>query len=106
MSENKGDLISRAALLNEIRKTLDNPLSDRETAGVIMTVARMMPTVDAQLVAHGEWTACEDDWNEETIYTCSVCNEDFLTVDGTPAQYLWNYCPNCGAKMQGGDTHA
>lgn len=24
-------------------------------------------------------------------------------IDRTPKQNLWNYCPNCGAKMDGGD---
>ena len=59
------------------------------------------PTVDAVEVVHGEWTAIEDDWNMETIYQCSVCKEEFVTIDGTPAENLWNYCPNCGAKMDG-----
>ena len=33
------------------------------------------------------------------IYKCSVCKEEFVTMDGTPADNLWNYCPNCGKKM-------
>ena len=41
----------------------------------------------------------EDDWNMETIYKCSACKEEFVTIDGTPAENLWNYCPHCGAKM-------
>ena len=34
-------------------------------------------------------------------YECSACGEDFtmLTQWMTP-----NYCPNCGAKMNGGDS--
>ena len=52
---------------------------------------------------HGEWTTIEDDWNEETIYKCSVCKEEFVTIDGTPPENLWNYCPCCGAKMDGGN---
>jgi DNA-directed RNA polymerase subunit RPC12/RpoP len=47
----------------------------------------------------GEWEEIEDDWNMETIYKCSVCEEEFVTIDGTPADNLWNYCPHCGAKM-------
>ena len=46
-----------------------------------------------------EWEEIEDDWNMETIYKCSACKEEFVTIDGTPADYLWNYCPHCGAKM-------
>lgn len=47
----------------------------------------------------GEWEEIEDDWNTETIYKCSACKEEFVTIDGTPADNLWNYCPHCGAKM-------
>ena len=47
----------------------------------------------------GEWEEIEDDWSMETIYKCSACKEEFITIDGTPADNLWNYCPNCGAKM-------
>ena len=46
-----------------------------------------------------EWEEIEDDWNMETIYKCSACKEEFVTIDGTPADNLWNYCPNCGARM-------
>ena len=49
----------------------------------------------------GEWTIVEDDWNMETIYECSACKEDFVTIEGTPAENLWNFCPNCGADMRG-----
>ena len=47
----------------------------------------------------GEWEEIEDDWSMETIYKCSACKEEFVTIDGTPADNLWNYCPHCGAKM-------
>ena len=35
----------------------------------------------------------------ETIYTCPKCKEDFVTMEGTPADNLWNYCPSCGQKL-------
>ena len=66
---------------------------------------KMVRIVD-HLIAHGvmvqecaEWEEIEDDWNMETIYKCSACKEEFVTIDGTPADNLWNYCPHCGAKM-------
>ena len=46
-----------------------------------------------------EWEEIEDDWSMETIYKCSACKEEFVTIDGTPSDNLWNYCPHCGAKM-------
>ena len=61
----------------------------------------VLPRVDAVEVVHGEWTIIEDDWNDEVIYECSVCKEAFVTLDGEPMGKLYNYCPNCGAKMDG-----
>ena len=55
------------------------------------------PTVDAVEVVHGHWIECEG-----TV--CSVCNKHFFT-DGpwAVANCRANYCPNCGAKMDGGN---
>ena len=47
---------------------------------------------------HGEWIESFDGY--DTIYTCSVCKEDFVTFDGTPVEIGWNFCPNCGADMR------
>ena len=47
------------------------------------------PTVDAVEVVHGRWMHHEND-----IAYCSNCEADAVE-DGT------NYCPNCGAKMDG-----
>ena len=47
----------------------------------------------------GEWIECEE-WYE-TYYECSVCKEPWCTFEGTPVDNLMNYCPCCGAKMQG-----
>ena len=46
------------------------------------------PTADVLEVKHGRW---EDDG---TAYVCSSCHH------GSPNGAKWNYCPNCGAKMQ------
>lgn len=51
-------------------------------------------------IKHGEWTEFEDE-QMGTVYQCTICKEEFVTIDGTPAQNLWNYCPNCGAEMDG-----
>ena len=55
------------------------------------------PTVDAVEVVHGRWEKRKlivfDD--EMVGYRCSKCN---TTWDAET-----NYCPNCGAKMDGGD---
>ena len=58
-----------------------------------------IPDVDAVEVVHGVWEVCEDDWNEEVTYKCSNCGDELVTLCGFEID--WNYCPNCGAKMDG-----
>lgn len=71
-------------------------IATRETANA--------PTVDAVEVVHGRWihTAIEDDNWGGTFHkwTCSNC--DFSTGHNPHGT---NYCPNCGAKMDG-DSNA
>lgn len=54
-----------------------------------------VPTADVVPVVHGEWDANE---------TCSLCGETSTEgLDATKWNYwLPNYCPHCGAKMDGG----
>lgn len=46
-------------------------------------------------VRHGRWLDCE---NYNDIAQCSECG----LVRNIYRQEGWNYCPNCGAKMDGG----
>ena len=59
----------------------------------VRRVIAMQPTVEAEPVVHGEWIWKPEDERTE-ILTCSVCASD------KGANELYNYCPNCGAKMR------
>lgn len=54
------------------------------------------PTTDAAPVVHGHW----DGGKGHGYCCCSNCRDVYILeewlVDGK-----WNYCPNCGAKMDG-----
>ena len=57
------------------------------------------PTIDAVPVRHGKWTRdYESSWGDSR-FMCSVCHckESVPTCNGEPT--IWDYCPNCGAKM-------
>ena len=56
------------------------------------------PTEDAALVVHGQWWAVsEDSW------ICSVCGqENRYAYCFNLNRFTDNYCPFCGAKMDGG----
>ncbi len=73
-----------------------------------------LPTADVAAVKHGEWLTKEyqygkdnegDEWVEKTAEQgdcayCSLCLKDAL-LNGGEEYVLSNYCPNCGAKMDG-----
>ena len=52
-----------------------------------------LPTADVVEVKHGEWI--ENGIQDSMLSKCSVCGISY-------GAYTFNYCPNCGAKMDGG----
>lgn len=50
------------------------------------------PAVDAMEVVHGRWIESPNTVYMMSQYTCSECG-------GKHIAKTWNYCPNCGAKM-------
>jgi hypothetical protein len=67
----------------------------------IKDVVNKMPTVDADPVRHGSWDAGLNIDNEP-LFTCSVCKRSFCGPEDYIEEII-NYCPNCGAKMDGGE---
>ena len=59
-----------------------------------------IPAADVAPVVHGRWVEKEK-YTFGIMYDCSLC-EDRILDNGHP----WNYCPNCGAKMDGGDGNS
>ena len=57
-----------------------------------------IPAADVAPVVHGRW-ACVNKIDPISGYRCSKCRR-IVGFDLTP------YCPNCGAKMDGGDDDA
>ena len=89
--ENEKRLIDADALIREDGNDITN--WDKPCAVYISSIENA-PTVDAVEVVHGRWFDYDNDpmWQE-----CSAC--------GYRIQYSYskdcNYCPNCGAKMDG-----
>lgn len=50
--------------------------------------------IELELVRHGKWQLMNDTYDRWKDYTCSECN--------CCVSYKYNYCPDCGAKMDGG----
>ena len=67
------------------------------------------PTLDTVEVVHGRWIDIYDGIYANPIYKCSVCGNSAPIEERYPVigrMYTdWSftpYCPNCGAKMDGG----
>lgn len=60
-------------------------------------ILREAPTIDVAPVRHGQWVSVP----HKLARICSVCNRDepykFADIDAD----VYDYCPNCGAKMDG-----
>ena len=99
-------LIDRDLFIDEYCKCCPHPCS-KDSNAKCMTVYKIsrMPVVDAVPVVHGEWISV-DGTSECDEWDCSVCERRLTFGELLNAEdvYEWNhYCPNCGAKMDGGE---
>ena len=61
----------------------------------VLKIVNALPTVDVAEVKHGHW-------NESiALMGKSICSNCQLYWIDTDSQYDFNYCPRCGARMDG-----
>ena len=95
------DCIKREDAINTIRNTFTGM-----TADTLELRINDIPSADVAPVRHGKWM--KTGAYPHRVY-CSVCSRTYAQAhwevwkDGSLARA---YCPNCGAKMDGGDTDA
>ena len=89
-------LIDRNALVRCKKKMIgvDWAGEYREDVVSVSTIENF-PTVDAVEVVHGQW-----ELHANGSATCSVCHR--TTLYAWDFDNAFNYCPHCGAKMDGG----
>ena len=96
------DLIDRQAVrLVEMDEKQEHPtfnLDDAYEQGFedCLTKVLVLPSVQPER-KKGKWIVTDDGWDGE-YFVCSVCGCPWKIIEGTPKM---NYCPNCGAKMEG-----
>ena len=66
----------------------------------VLNDRNLIPAADVVPVVHGRWEQDADgDWY------CTNCDEVVAICEsGRERTYRKPYCPNCGAKMDGGDS--
>lgn len=62
----------------------------------IKDVIQGVPAADVAPVVHGRWRYCG------FLLECQSCGEIY-SVHGANSGKSWNFFPNCGAKMDGGE---
>ena len=96
------DLISRAAAIEYLMTNMGWRDEDGyevddadEKLAIITDLVNGIPVVDAAPVVHGRWLDIPNTEYDQKM--CSACGEYFCCQN--------NYCPSCGAKMDGGMTN-
>ena len=98
------EYIEREALVAKFKKMElgEHGLVERLFADGVYAVIEAFPSADVAPVVHARWIHSRyDDCSEQfELVKCSQCNHEAYAM----AFYVrgGNYCPNCGAKMDGG----
>lgn len=87
-------LIDERELIRRISELPDLRTISTGTIGKIIKECR---TIDAATVQHGKWI--EKPYLFGITRYCSRCNTNYGMPHG-----VFKYCPNCGAKMEGGSS--
>ena len=103
------ECIERKAALDAVHKWCD-------PCGAAVEAVLQVPAADVAPVVYGRWQPVRESemtgWQPELAgydqiggYICSACKEEAV-YDCNDNFVLSNYCPHCGAKMDGGDNDA
>lgn len=103
------DLISRSALLEELREDREwfEEAGEKTAASFValaMKRTRNAPAIDAALVVHARWEPIPESITPEgMLVRCTNEGCTCITAQGVnEGDPGLHYCPNCGAKMDGG----
>ena len=104
------EYIERDAISEEIRKYYyKNPPNFSYGEGFDRGLDRAQraildaPSADVAPVRHGWWIDAYPDIEPNPMFMYGICSE--CGFEQGISKYL-NYCPNCGAKMDGGDGNS
>lgn len=85
-------------------------IDKQKTLNVIFEIAEnvinSLPSADVQPVRHGRWIIKDNPGTGWYRVTCSECGEDVTSTVPVigffpKAKVVWDFCPECGARMDG-----
>lgn len=92
------EYIERETLIS----ALESEFEDNENCRLFVSE---IPTADVVEVQHGYWYNINH-YQDYAFATCSICKESGILRTKRDSWGIWYirspYCPNCGAKMDGG----
>lgn len=106
--------IERAAAVEAVLRMRrpENSVAQNRMLSIIQMDMLKLPAADVAPVVHGRWIPSESDFDDDDTlfdveewcdWQCSACREDICYEDPMPPRLLPKHCPNCGAKMDGGN---
>lgn len=97
--------MNKEKTINDMKKIVEDAFLEDYNIGCDPcsdTVAEKLYEIGYRKQTEGKWKIKTDDFDCEYMM-CSVCKEEFYPVDEDTVDTTPNYCPNCGAKMKGGE---
>lgn len=105
--------MSRYIDADKLQETVYKRVNNPATRGWLNSLINEQPTADVKEVKHGEWlvTAFLSDSDDVVIIPfkehqhddpyCSICGK-YALLNGGEEYVISNFCPSCGARMDGG----
>lgn len=101
------EYISREAAFKEfaefVRDSNNSDFVDAPTWNDAVSLIGSLPAADVAPVVHGEWINAYPDIEPNPMFMYGVCSQ--CGFEQSISDKL-NYCPHCGAKMDGGVSGA
>lgn len=90
------EYIVREALIERLQENFNNRCKADSLCKYVIDKIKTFPAAEVEPVKHGRWIKNELT-HIENVFICSLCQRHaFGIYERTP------YCPNCGARMEGG----
>lgn len=93
------EYIDKTLLLSDIDAAVNNNGMGYVIGQTLKRYVKRQPSADVAPVVHGRW----EKWDGDDRHHCTVCecyaNAERDSYGYIAYEFLDNYCPNCGARM-------